>query len=124
MLLSVLMDLDPSHAWTPHLVDKLQKARQASGWWGTTVDSATCLAALAKYQSHAPHEKADFHGAIKLPGGKEVAFDHRKPAQARFEGDGGGRPDFLAGDWHALSGPDDRRPLSQARRLCRVRPPA
>lgn len=89
-LLCVMLDLDPSHAWVPHLVDKLDHARKNVGYWGTTVENAMCLAALAKFQARTQQAKADFTGVAKTPDGKETPFEHLHSTRLQFDGDGAG----------------------------------
>ena len=89
-LLCVMLDLDPSHAWVPHLVDKLDHARKNTGYWGTTVENAMCLAALAKFQARTQQTKADFIGVAKTPDGKQTPFEHLHSTRLQFDGDGAG----------------------------------
>ncbi len=89
-LLCVMLDLDPSHAWVPHLVDKLDHARKNACYWGTTVENAMSLAALAKFQARTRPTQADFTGTAKTPDGKETPFEHLHSTRLQFDGDGAG----------------------------------
>jgi alpha-2-macroglobulin len=82
-LLAVLLDLDRDHPWIPLLVRKLESARTA-GHWGTTLENATALAALARYQL-SDAEPSTFSGQITVGTAKQLAFDDKQPATARFE---------------------------------------
>ncbi len=63
VLLSVLLDLDPEHAWISMLVARLEAAR-ARGRWGNTLESAAALAALARYQLTTTAEESNVHGTV------------------------------------------------------------
>jgi uncharacterized protein YfaS (alpha-2-macroglobulin family) len=82
VLLSVLLDLDANHAWIPALVARLEKARQ-NGCWGSTLENAGALAALARYQL-AGTEPASFDGTLRQ-GDVSHAFSHASPATFTFE---------------------------------------
>ena len=82
-LLAVLLDLEPQHAWVPVLVRKLETAR-TGGYWGNTLENATALAALARYQLLAV-EPAVFSGELRIGEAQRFAFDQQKPMTARFE---------------------------------------
>ena len=84
VLLNVLMDLDPSHPWIPTLVKKLEAARM-EGAWGTTLDNASALAALARYQSLSKHEDTSFDGTVRMANAKETAFNHTKPLAMKID---------------------------------------
>jgi hypothetical protein len=81
-LLSALMDIQPDHPWTGLLAGRLDKSRQAAGHWGTTLENAQCIAALAKYQL-AHKEKSEFTGMLTA-GGAEHAFDSNRPARLKL----------------------------------------
>jgi alpha-2-macroglobulin len=82
-LLAVLLDLDQDHAWIPVLVGKLEAARTA-GYWGTTLENATALAALARYQL-AGQEPATFKGEITVGETQRFSFDDQEAKTVRFE---------------------------------------
>ena len=86
-LLAVLLDLDQKHPWIPVLVRKLEAARTA-GCWGTTLENATALAALARYQL-GDSEAASFKGEVVVGETQRFAFDDQKPMTARFESGAG-----------------------------------
>ncbi|HVP10283.1 MAG TPA: MG2 domain-containing protein [Phycisphaerae bacterium] len=86
-LLAVLLDLDRDHAWIPVLVGKLEAARKG-GCWGMTLENATALAALARYQA-ASGEPAEFEGEIVVGESQRFSFDSEQPATARFKWDAG-----------------------------------
>ncbi|MCE5325184.1 MAG: hypothetical protein LLG01_02095 [Planctomycetaceae bacterium] len=78
-LLGVLLDLDAQHPWIPLLADRVNKAR-TQGYWGTTVENAACVAALARYESTIK-EGAGFTGTAAWDGG-QVDFTHAKTTAA------------------------------------------
>jgi uncharacterized protein YfaS (alpha-2-macroglobulin family) len=82
LLLLVLLENDPSHPWIPKLVKRVHAERR-NGCWGSTLDNATALAALARYQTLAPFE-AEYVGTLRLPDGTRHAFDHTKPTVVEF----------------------------------------
>jgi hypothetical protein len=76
--LSALLEIEPNHPMTAALAMRLNKAR-SNGQWGSTLNNAAVIAALARYQATAKGEDPDFTGAIEPPGGQAVRFDHREP---------------------------------------------
>ena len=84
VLLSVLLDIDQQHPWVPTLVRRLEAAR-VNGLWGNTLESATALSALARYQAVATEEVA-FDGTIDIPGSDRIPFSHLAPAVHEFAG--------------------------------------
>ncbi len=64
-LLLVLLDLDTGHPWIVPLVQRLETARK-DGHWGNTLETASALAALARYQALSA-EPADFRGTVSGP---------------------------------------------------------
>ena len=61
VLLLALLEIDPDHDWIPALAERVNGARKGRGYWGSTLENATALAALARYQATA-HAGADFTG--------------------------------------------------------------
>jgi len=78
VLLDVLIDLDPRHPWIVPLVRRLEQVRK-EGCWGTTLENATALAALARYQMLGADESR-FTGTIRLADGTTRAFDQAMTA--------------------------------------------
>jgi uncharacterized protein YfaS (alpha-2-macroglobulin family) len=83
LLLLILLEIDPGHSWIPKLVKKIHDQRR-NGYWGSTLENATALAALARYQTLVPFE-ADYAGTVSAPGGGEYTFDHRRPTVFQFK---------------------------------------
>jgi hypothetical protein len=83
-LLHVLLDLDPDHLWIPMLVQQLNQAR-SDGQWGSTLDSASALAALARYELRAPKDDCDFSGTIRCGQADLATFSHATPATCRID---------------------------------------
>ena len=82
LLLLVLLEIDPDHAWIPLLVERVRDAREDSRW-GNTVEDATALAALSRYQATRETE-ADFSGTIRLPGGGTTRVSHDEPLTVSY----------------------------------------
>ncbi|MEW6742272.1 MAG: MG2 domain-containing protein [Planctomycetota bacterium] len=80
-LLFVLLELDTNHAWIPVLVKRLDDARPC-GYWGTTLENAMALAALARYQALQPRG-AEFTGIIRAEG-IERSFDNTMMRNVRL----------------------------------------
>jgi alpha-2-macroglobulin len=76
-LLHVLLDLDPDHPWIGPLVQRLDAARVA-GKWGSTLENATALSALARYQLLA-RETASFTGSVRGAGQDLPSFGSQVP---------------------------------------------
>jgi uncharacterized protein YfaS (alpha-2-macroglobulin family) len=85
LLLNVLIDLDKGHPWIPVIVQRLEKAR-TTGWWGNTLENATAIAALARYQMLSPGG-ARFEGAATA-GGTRRPFDQAAPMVFTVQDDG------------------------------------
>lgn len=73
-LLNTLLDLDRNHPWVAGLVQRLEKARR-SARWGSTLENASALAALARYQLTATQEPAHFAGTVRQ-GTQQWPFDN------------------------------------------------
>jgi uncharacterized protein YfaS (alpha-2-macroglobulin family) len=85
VLLNVLLDLDTSHPWIPSLVGRLEKARKA-GRWGSTLENATALAAMARYQTTAT-TRGRFEGTVSA-GGLSRTFNQSAATVLQAAGDG------------------------------------
>ncbi|MDF1839139.1 MAG: hypothetical protein P1V35_14825, partial [Planctomycetota bacterium] len=72
-LLGTLIDLDPDHAWIPIVANRLNKARE-NGRWSSTLEDASALSALARYQALQPAAKS-FTGTLLTGSGESFAFD-------------------------------------------------
>jgi hypothetical protein len=83
VLLLVLLDIEPDHAWVPILVDRLKRARSDRGYWGSTLENATALAALSRYQGSGSAD-ADYTGTVALPDG-ERTFTSAAPVTVDFD---------------------------------------
>ena len=84
VLLHVLLDVAPDHAWAPVLAARLEAARRpAEGryhrQWGTTVNNASALSALTRYQASGAGG-GRFAGVIDAGELGRFQFDHTKPA--------------------------------------------
>ncbi len=66
LLLSVLLDLDPQHAAIPILAGMLNESK-TDGMWGSTLENATAIAALARYELAATDEAA-YSGTCRING--------------------------------------------------------
>ncbi|MHC4249334.1 MAG: alpha-2-macroglobulin family protein, partial [Planctomycetota bacterium] len=84
VLLLALLEIDPDHDWIPPLAERVNAARTGRGYWGSTLENATALAALARYQATAP-ASADFTGTVALPGGGERTFSSAAPLTLKFD---------------------------------------
>lgn len=83
VLLLTLLDIDPAHAWVPVLAERVNGARTRRGYWGSTLENATALAALARYQATVPAD-AEFTGTVTLPGGGERTLSSSEPLTLEF----------------------------------------
>jgi hypothetical protein len=84
VLLGVLMDIDPKGPLVVPLVGRLEKARK-DGWWGSTLENASAVAALSRYQVLVEAEKPDFTGTVRAGEAPAVPFRHDKPFSQKFE---------------------------------------
>lgn len=84
VLLSTLLEIDPDHRWVPVLALKLDAARK-QGAWGNTLENATALAALARYQMLAV-TAAEFSGEVLSMDSSPFLFQHTKPATTTLAG--------------------------------------
>ncbi|MHC4506403.1 MAG: alpha-2-macroglobulin family protein, partial [Planctomycetota bacterium] len=87
VLLLVLLDIDPKSVSIPTLARRINDARKKRGYWGSTLENATALAALSRYQMLV-RAQAKYTGSATLPGGGELAFDSASPAVREFKDTG------------------------------------
>jgi alpha-2-macroglobulin len=85
-LLNTLLDLDRNHVWIPALVQRLEKAR-SSGHWGSTLENASALAALVRYQLASTKETPHFEGSLRQAA-STWSFDAAKVHTFKTAGDG------------------------------------
>jgi uncharacterized protein YfaS (alpha-2-macroglobulin family) len=85
LLLRTLLQLDRQHPWIPMLVTRLQKARH-SGSWGSTLENAAAITALAEYQlqQSAP---ADYQGVVNLGMESPASFSSSAPLTVKSMAD-------------------------------------
>lgn len=81
VLLQVLLELDPQHAAIPPLVERLQAARTRQ-IWPNTLDNATAITALARYQGLSK-ANANFIGSL-VAAGKTTDFSHQSPLHQQW----------------------------------------
>jgi uncharacterized protein YfaS (alpha-2-macroglobulin family) len=86
LLLETLLELEPTHRLVGPLVSRLESARQR-GRWGSTLETASALLALARYQAWGLDE-GDYRGQVVIDG-KPTAFDHHEPLRVEWPGAGG-----------------------------------
>ncbi|MEX2214047.1 MAG: alpha-2-macroglobulin family protein, partial [Phycisphaeraceae bacterium] len=82
VLLDTLLDLKPDHAWVPLLVQRLDKQRK-DGHWGTTLNTASAIAALAKYQT-LRRGSDQFTGTVHIGDSQTISFDQTKPLHVKL----------------------------------------
>jgi uncharacterized protein YfaS (alpha-2-macroglobulin family) len=82
--LSVLLDIDPNHPMVAPLAGRLFKARR-NGRWGSTLENAAAIVALARYQAITSKEQTEFTGSIQANQAKDISFDHTKPVSHVFK---------------------------------------
>lgn len=78
LLLSWLCDAYPEHPGIAPLAERVRAARE-HGRWGNTLENATSLVALSKYQASVP-EDVEFAGELLVGDKRRLLFDHTKPA--------------------------------------------
>jgi uncharacterized protein YfaS (alpha-2-macroglobulin family) len=76
--LTTLLEIEPNHPMVAPLASSLNKAR-SNGQWGSTLNNAAAIAALARYQAMASGEAPQFSGTIQT-GGHAARFTHEEPA--------------------------------------------
>ncbi len=77
--LSTLLEIEPNHPMVAPLAASLDKAR-SNGRWGSTLNNAAAIAALARYQSMTSGDQPQFSGTIQAGNAEAVAFTHEEPA--------------------------------------------
>ncbi len=77
--LSSLLEIDPNHPMVAPLAASLNKARSC-GQWGSTLNNAAAIAALARYQAATARDQPEFTGAIEAEDGRIARFNHKEPA--------------------------------------------
>jgi len=76
--LSTLLEIDPNHPMAAPLAASLDKAR-SNGRWGSTLNNAAAIAALARYQAVTSRDRPQFTGTIQAGNGDAVQFTHEEP---------------------------------------------
>lgn len=97
--LSALLEIEPNHAMVAPLAASLNKAR-SSGQWGSTLNNAAVIAALARYQAMMTQDQPEFTGAIEAEGGRTVRFSHKEPASLELRD--GVAPVGIASEGHGM----------------------
>jgi len=77
VLLSVLLEIDPSRDVIAALVTEINKA-QSNGVWQSTLENAAAITALSRYQIQTSHSAPDFTGHILFSNKSPVEFDHKQ----------------------------------------------
>ncbi len=73
LLLGALAEWEPDHPWLPVLAQRLESAR-GSSVWGTTLDNATAVQALARW-AQTPREEAHYTGRLVTDSDAAFTFD-------------------------------------------------
>ncbi len=82
-LLEVLLRVDPANPWVPALAQRVDAARQ-NGAWGSTLENAAALTALAAY--HRAHSAASsYRGVVHAPAGS-LPCTSKEPFETRLAG--------------------------------------
>ena len=76
--LATLLEIDPNHPMVAPLASSLDKAR-SNGQWGSTLNNAAAIAALARYQAMTRDDPPQFSGTIQADG-QVVRFTHEESA--------------------------------------------
>jgi uncharacterized protein YfaS (alpha-2-macroglobulin family) len=84
LMLSTLLDVEPNHPTVLPLVGRLMKAR-CNGRWGSTLEDAAAIVALARYETVTSKEKAEFKGVIHPIGTQDISFDHTEVISHKFD---------------------------------------
>jgi uncharacterized protein YfaS (alpha-2-macroglobulin family) len=82
-LLAVLLDIDRDHVWIPTLVERLKRSRR-NGRWQNTLENATAVAALVRYQADET-EPAEFTGSLEIGAHELATFDYSRPSTVRVD---------------------------------------
>jgi len=76
--LSTLLEIEPDHPMVAALATSLEKAR-SNGQWGSTLNNAAAIAALARYQSMASGNPPQFAGTMQAESGQAIPFTQDEP---------------------------------------------
>lgn len=82
VLLNALLDINPQHPWADLLARRLDEARGPDGYWASTLENATALAALSRYMTRRVDDQA-FSGQVHLAGRQLGRFTHDQPLHLR-----------------------------------------
>jgi hypothetical protein len=77
--LSTLLEIEPNHPMVAPLAAGLDKAR-SNGRWGSTLNNAAAIAALARYQATTRGDAPQFSGTMQAGHGEAVRFTHEETA--------------------------------------------
>ncbi|MEN6429115.1 MAG: MG2 domain-containing protein, partial [Phycisphaerales bacterium] len=77
--LSALLEIEPNHPMVAPLAASLDKAR-SNGQWGSTLNNAAVIAALARYQVMTAGDPPQFAGTMQTGAGEAVQFTQDEPA--------------------------------------------
>jgi len=77
--LSALLEIEPNHPMVAPLAASLDKAR-SNGQWGSTLNNAAAIAALARYQATTRGDAPQFKGTMQADNGKAVQFTQEEAA--------------------------------------------
>lgn len=83
-LLQALLQIDPKHAWIPQIVSRIEAARGQDGRWGNTLETASALTSLVRYQLIST-EAPDFKGTLTQQGHDPIAFSHEAPLELELD---------------------------------------
>ena len=75
--LSTLLEMEPNHPMVAPLASNLNEAR-SNGQWGSTLNNAAAIAALARYQAMTSGDPPEFEGAIQSANGEAIPFSHER----------------------------------------------
>lgn len=83
--LSTLLEIDPNHPMVAPVAASLDKAR-SNGQWGSTLNNAAAIAALARYQARSVAEVSQFAGTIQAGEGQVVSFTQEQSTSLQVRG--------------------------------------
>ena len=84
LLLAFGCDASPEQAWLGPLAQQVRDARR-HGRWGNTLENATALVALSKYQAKLS-DHVEFTGELLVGDQNANVFDHTEPFFCKFNG--------------------------------------
>ena len=86
--LSTLLEIEPNHPMVAPLAAGLDKAR-SNGRWGSTLNNAAAIAALARYQAMTSGDPPQFKGTIQAGAAEAASFTQEEPVsfEARHPAD-------------------------------------